>query len=233
MGKHVAEFLCHSLQRDLQRVGILLTEGVKMQTVEQVNQLRRHISVPLGTSGPEAGAGRAGIVDLVALLGGALGIDAQAPALAGGLRPGAELRELSRGVEDDVARVVQQLVELVRPVGPAEDVDLLLRQLLPAQPRLEQTAGLGPGQERDQGRVAVVVGKGLLGQEHPAAGPLGDLGQDLPVSSQLPLVENVAGCGKAPEDLFGGPAVQRGEGSSRLRHGTSTGSVQIERGRPC
>ena len=133
-----------------------------------------------------------------------------------------------------MACVLQQLAEVLLPVGPAEDVDLLVRQGLPAEPRLKQTAGLGPCQIRGQDRVAVVVAEGLLGQQEFAAAARGDFAQQRSVSSELPLVENVAGCDKAPEDFFGGLAVQRGEGSAGLgRHGTSTGSWDSDLGRPC
>ena len=143
IGEDVPKSLRNRRQGGLQGVGVLLAEGMEVQSVQQGGQLRGHLPVPLGPGGPQPGAGGAGVVDRVALLGGALGIDPQTDALSGGLGPGAEFCQLAGGIEDDVARVLQQLFKLVRPVGPAEDVDLLFRQLLKAQPRLKQTAGLG------------------------------------------------------------------------------------------
>ena len=40
-------------------------------------------------------------------------------------------------------RVLQQLLEILLPIGPAEDVNLFLRELLIAQPGLVKPAGLG------------------------------------------------------------------------------------------
>ena len=56
-------------------------EGVEMQTVQQLRQrwVRRHRGIPLPATGrAQAAAGGAGIVDRVAVLGRALGVDAQA-----------------------------------------------------------------------------------------------------------------------------------------------------------
>ena len=78
----------------------------------------------------------------------------------------AELCQLVGRVEHDVVSVLQQFLELVGPVGGAEHMVLLLRQLLPAQAALVQAAGLGACQIGGQHRVEVVVGKGLLGQQN-------------------------------------------------------------------
>ena len=65
-----------------------------------------------------------------------LRVDAQTDALARRLGRRAELCQLGRGVEHDVVGVIQKLVELVHPVGGAEDVVLLLGQLFLAQAAL-------------------------------------------------------------------------------------------------
>ena len=70
--------------------------------------------------------------------------------------------------------VVEQLCELVHPVGGAEDVVLLLRQLLPAQTALVEAAGFRARQIGREEGVEVEVGEGLLGQQHLAARPLLD-----------------------------------------------------------
>ena len=68
----------------------------------------------------------------MALLGGALRVYPQAHAFAGSLGRRAKLCQLAGGVEHDVVGVLQQLCELVCPVGSAEHMVLLFRQLLPA-----------------------------------------------------------------------------------------------------
>ena len=70
--------------------------------------------------------------------------------------------------------VVEQLCELVHPVGGAEDVVLLLGQLLPAQTALVEAAGLRARQIGREEGVEVEVGEGLLGQQYLAARPLLD-----------------------------------------------------------
>ena len=77
----------------------------------------------------------------------------------------AELCQLAGRVEHDVVGVLQQLLELVRPVGRAEHMVLLLRQLFPAKAALVQAAGLGARQIGCQHRVEIEVGKGLLRQQ--------------------------------------------------------------------
>ena len=72
-----------------------------------------------------------------------LRVDPQAKALPRRLRPGAEFGKLGRGVEDNMPRVLQQLLEILLPIGPTEDVNLFLRELLIAQPGLVKPAGLG------------------------------------------------------------------------------------------
>ena len=110
--------------------------------------------------------------------------------------------QLAGGVEHDVVRVLQQLCELVCPVGGAEHMVLFFRQLLPAQAALVQAAGLGACQIRGQHRVHIKVGKGLLGQQSPASGALLQLQHDLTIPAQLGLVQQVAGGGQALQLLF-------------------------------
>ena len=175
-----------------------------MQAVQQVGQVRvlRHSGIPLGTGGAQTAVRGAGVIDLVALLGGVLGVHPQANALARRLCGRAKLCQLVGRVEHDVVSVLQQILELVGPVGSAEHMVLLLRQLLPAQAALVQAAGLGACQVGGQHRVHIKVGKGLLGQQGPAPGALLQLQHDLPVAAQLRFVQQVAGGGQALQLLF-------------------------------
>lgn len=87
--KDIAEFGGNGVQRHVQRVGVLLAERVEVKPVEQRQQVRRHLGVPFGAGSAQPAAGRAGVVNRVALLGRAFGIDAQTKALAGRLWPAA------------------------------------------------------------------------------------------------------------------------------------------------
>ena len=173
-GQQIPKFLFHRVQRGCQRVGVLLTQGVEVQTIQQGGQLRRclHGGIPLGAGSAKAAAGGAGVVDGVAFLRRALRVDAQANALACRLCRRAERRQLPGRVEHDMVRILQQFCKLILPVGGAEHMVLLVRQLLPAQAALVQAAGLGACQIRGQHWVHVKVGKGLLRQQNFAAGAL-------------------------------------------------------------
>ena len=72
----VSEFLRHGIQGGLQRVGILLAEGVEMQSVQQLHQRWRHVRIPLGAGGSQTAARRTGVVNLMTFLGGTFRIDA-------------------------------------------------------------------------------------------------------------------------------------------------------------
>ena len=67
--------------------------GVEVEAIQQLRQLRvgRHGGVPLGPGGAQTAARGAGVIDLVALLGGMLGVHPQAHALARRLCGRAEL----------------------------------------------------------------------------------------------------------------------------------------------
>ena len=95
----------------------------------------------------------------MAFLRGALRVDAQTDALARRLGRRAELCQLGRGVEHDVVGVIQKLVELVHPIGGAEDVVLLLGQLFLAQTALVESAGLSACEAGCEKRVEVKVGE--------------------------------------------------------------------------
>ena len=167
-----------------------------MQAVQQGGQLRRHTGVPLGAGGAQAAARRAGVVDVMSLLGGALRVDAKPHALARRLGGGAEPLQLPGGVKHDVVGVLQQLVKLLIPVGGAEHMGLPFRHLLPPKAGFIEAAGLGARQIRRQHRVQVIVGKGLLRQEDFCTRALGNSRQNFTVAPQLGLIQHITGRGQ-------------------------------------
>ena len=235
-GQQVTEFRFQRGQGGRQCVGILLAQGVEVQAVQQVGQVRvlRRSGIPLGTGGAQTAARGAGVIDLVALLGGVLGVHPQAHALARRLCGRAELCQLVGRVEHDVVSVLQQLLELVGPVGGAEHMVFLLRQLLPAQAALVQAAGLGARQIRSQHRVNIKVGKGLLGQQDLAACPLLHAQQDLAVAAQPGFIQQVAGGGQCSQCSLGEVRQPRKgwAGVGQPHQSTRAGAWLSERGRP-
>ncbi len=79
----------------------------------------------------------------MAVLGRALGIDAQSHTFARRLGRGAKFCQLRGRVEDDMVGVPQQLVHFICAVGRAENVHFFAGHSLRAEPRLKQAAGLG------------------------------------------------------------------------------------------
>ena len=98
LGQQVCELCLHRFQGHSQGVGVLLAEGVEVEAIQQLRQLRvsGHGGVPLGPGGAQAAAGGAGVIDGMALLGGALGVYPQAHAFAGSLGRRAKLGQLAR-----------------------------------------------------------------------------------------------------------------------------------------
>ena len=66
----------------------------------------------------------------MALLRGALWVDAQAYALTRGLGGRTEFCQLAGRVEDDVVCILEQLIKLIGPVGGAENMVFFFRKLL-------------------------------------------------------------------------------------------------------
>ena len=125
--------------------------------------------------------------------------------------------------------VLKKLPEVGLPVGGAEHMDFFIRHFLPAQPGLKQAAGLGAGKVLTHKGIALVVGKGLLGQQHLTAGALHKAGKNPAVFLQLGFLQNIGRAGKACKFLR---AFHPGKGRSCLHQGTSTGSKFSCRGRP-
>ena len=86
-----------------QVVGILFAQGMEVQSIQQREQ--RLVKVCKG--GAQPGAGGAGVIDGVALLGGALRVDPQADRFARILCPLTILAQLVGGVKDKVVGVLQ------------------------------------------------------------------------------------------------------------------------------
>ena len=204
LGQNVPKLLLDCMKGSFQIVGVLLAQGVEVKAVQQLQGGLVHLLVPHVPGHSHAAAGGAGVIDGVALLGGALGVDAQPQALARLLSLEAEGFQLMNGVEDDVVCVLQELLKLVRAVGPAEHVDLTLGHLLLAQPGLIEAAGLGASQIGGQEGIKVVVGEGLLGQQHFAPGTLCQGGEHLAVFPQPLLVDDIGRGGKRSKQGLGG-----------------------------
>ncbi len=143
-----------------------------MKAVQQRQRLLVHLLVPHRPGHSHAAAGGAGVIDGMALLSGPLRVDAQSQAFAHLFAPGTEVFELMDGVKDDVVGVLQELLKLVLPVGPAEHMDLFAGHFFFPQPGLIETAGLGPRQISRQKGIEIVVGEGFLRQQHLTAGTL-------------------------------------------------------------
>ena len=170
----------------------------------------------------------------MALLGGALRIHPQSQAFARLLAPGPEGLQLVDGVKDDVVGVLQELLKLVLPVGPAEHVDLPLGHLLLDQPGLIEAAGLGARQIRRQQGIEVEVRERLLRQQDLAAGALLHPQQKFTVAAQLGFVQQIAGGGQGRQGGLG-EVRQPGKGRARVpqpHQSTRAGAWLSERGRP-
>ena len=224
----------HRRQRALQRVGVLLAEGVKVQPVQQRQQAGGHGGVPLGAGHPQAAAGGAGIVELVALLGGAFGVHPQPhlPARRFGCR--AKFRQLVQRIEHNMVGILQQFAKFVVPVGGAEHMDLFSGHFLCAQAGLIQAAGLGARQVPGEQGIAVIVGERLLGQQNPASGALCHPGQKFAVAAQRPFVQQIAGGGQGGKQPGRVLPAQGGKGRAALglHPSTSAGARFTRRGRP-
>ena len=170
----------------------------------------------------------------MAFLRGALRVQPQAHALARRLCCRAELCQLAGRIEHDVVGVLQQLRELVCPVGRAEHMVLFFRQLFFAKAALVQAAGLGARQIRSQHRVNIKVRKSLLRQQNFAAGALLHPQQKFAVAAQLPFVQQVAGGGQRgkrfPRKVCKARKGRAGVGQPH--QSTSAGLWLSERGRP-
>ena len=166
-----------------------------MQAIQQIGQrgVRRYCGVPLGAGGAKAAAGGAGVINSVAVLGGAFRVDAQPHAFACRFCGRAELCQLGGGVKDDMVRVLHQFIHFVRTVGRAEHMDFLAGHLFRTQAGFKQAAGLGTGQVWRQQGVAVIIAECLLGQQHLAAGALGQAAQNFRVAGQGVFIQQVAG----------------------------------------
>ena len=185
-GEELAEACLDGVQRRLQRIGILLAERVEVQAAEQ----RQHLGVELRPGNAEAGLLAAGVIDRVALLCGALGIDAQA-----GLLPGSEdLRrigaQLGAGVEHDMVAQAGQLRDILGAVGGGEHMVFAL-QLLGRQPGLKKAACRRAVEIFRDDRIDGEHGERLLRQQNFAACALTHAAENFKVPAQSGLVDQV------------------------------------------
>ena len=116
-----------------------------MNSVEYIQQIRRHFLIPNVACYPKAASLGTRVVDLVAFLCGTFGIDPEAYALSLLFGKTAELRELMNRIKDNVVSVFKKLAELVIPVCGAEYVDLAFRHLLLTEARFIKPARLSTG----------------------------------------------------------------------------------------
>ena len=128
-----------------------------MHAVQQGQNLR----VKIRQGGPQAGSGGAGVVNGVALLGGALRIDPQPHLFSGLLGPFAVEFQLAAGIEHKVVGVTQKRREFLLPVSRRKDMGFAAEFLVP-QPCLIKAAGGGTGQILPQKGVNGKHGKSLL-----------------------------------------------------------------------
>ena len=185
-GEKLAEACLDGVQRRLQRIGILLAERVEVQAAEQ----RQHLGVELRPRDAEAGLLAAGVIDRVALLCRALGIDAQA-----GLLPGSEdLRrigaQLGAGVEHDMVAQAGQLRDIPGAVGGGEHM-VFAMQLLGRQPGLKKAAGRRAVEIFRDDRIDGEHGERLLRQQNSAARALTHAAENFKVPAQSGLVDQV------------------------------------------
>ncbi|MPN15367.1 hypothetical protein SDC9_162698 [bioreactor metagenome] len=130
-----AEPRLHRRQGLQQGVGVLLAQGVKMQTGNPLGQplgklLRRHA---------QPGAGGAGVVDAMGL-GGVHGVYADAHLSARRQGGGREARILGHGVKNHMVADGQKRLHLLGGVGSGKHMGLAPHVFIP-QPRLKQAAG--------------------------------------------------------------------------------------------
>ena len=133
-GQHITKFGFHCFQSFSQVVGILLTKGVKVQPVQKRQQILCHFPVPDFPGDTQTAAGGTGVVNGMAFLGGAFGIDTQSQTFSFGQR--AELFQLVNGVENNVVGVVQQFRKFFFPIGTAKHMDFPISHFFSAQSSL-------------------------------------------------------------------------------------------------
>ncbi len=164
---------------------------MEMQPFEAVQFVRLKISKRY----PQAGAGGAGIVNRVLLLG-MLGVYAQ-PAGDGSARradPIPETAPLSERIEYDMVTDFQQLVKFIIPVGGGVDVHLTAHFLM-AEPCLEQRACGSAAEIPADQRIQAEHRKTLLRQQNAAARAFRHRSQQFEVFRKQALIHKIAGGG--------------------------------------
>ena len=183
------ECFFHRLQRRLQVIGILLTEGMEVKAVH-MGQLFRTKLFPCNA---QPGSGRAGIINGMIPLGGTLRIDSKPNAFLCLNRLIPEFFQLRKGVEHDVIAVCQNLIDLILPKGRGIHM-VFFSHLFPAQSRLVQPAGRRPIQILPDQRIQGIHGKGFLRQQNSASGFFPDFVQLLQIPDQGIFLNEITGC---------------------------------------
>ena len=105
-GQNIPESVFNRFQGNVQSIGILLTQCMKMKSVQKSCEFFRHFFVPAFPCHPQTAARRTGIIDGMTFLGGALGIDPDPDAFSLGLCLFAVFFQLTGRIKDDMIRIV-------------------------------------------------------------------------------------------------------------------------------
>ena len=213
-GEVVAEALLEGRQGRLQVVAVLLAEGVEVQPLEPLHDLRGEVGRPCA----EPGARRAGVIERHRT-GGVLRIDPHAAGdPARRRRDGlAEAPPLARGVEAQVVGVAQHHRHLLLGEGRRVAVHLAAEGLRP-QARLVLAAGRGAHQVLANQREGIPHGEALQGQQDARAAALLNLAEPLQVAAQQGIVHHI-GRGGAGLDVKAQALL------ACVRHGSGQGVV--------
>ena len=190
-GQKIPEFFLYRGEGDGERIGILLTQRMEMQAVEQGKQFRVSLPVEHLARSAKAAARCAGIVDGVPILCGAFRVDPQAEAFSGAFGRRSEFPQLAGGVEDDMIGIPEQRGKILVAIRGGEDMHFFSRHFLPSKPRLKEAAGLGSGQKIRKKRVKIIIGKGLLCKEDATSGTFGHPGKTARVAQKRGLIDHI------------------------------------------
>ena len=169
----LSEFIFHNFQSRLQIIRVLLAEGMKMDPVKLFHKIFPEIgqghAESLGTGGAQAAARRAGVVNFVVLLSGALRVYADADADAFFLTEVRVFFKLGKGIEYQMFADIGEFPDLRFLEGRSEYV-IFFSHFFISKLCLEKTAGCGSVQILPDQRVLKEVRECLLGKEDLASG---------------------------------------------------------------
>ena len=183
------ELFFHRFQCHRQIIRVLLAQRMEMYSVQTADLFLRHLPLQSFQRCPQPGERRAGIVDRMSLLSGALRVDAQPHAASCSPDLPPVFPDLSRRIKHDMITVLQDLVHLFLTVCRGKDMVLLPHLLIP-QPRLIQPARRRSGQVLPDQRIQRIHRKCLLCQKDMAPRLILDLLQDLQILPYPPLLHH-------------------------------------------